>query len=145
MVKEISVAAEDSDTASFIDAVGAKPNEVINSIVVKTKHSGERHYSLVLAPATHRLDNKGLRKALGGKTSFVPMDDAVELTGMQRHAIGPIGVPEDLPIVADLSVIEGEKFYVGAGVLERKYVLSREELVDLVDKDAPGIYGDEPA
>ncbi|MDK8761488.1 hypothetical protein QP921_06965 [Corynebacterium pseudodiphtheriticum] len=38
--------------------------------------SGERRNALVLVPATHRLDSKGLKQALGGKTSFLPMDEA---------------------------------------------------------------------
>lgn len=128
------------DTASFIDATGADPEECINSIIVSTKIAGERTDSMVLVPATHRLDNRGLKQALGGKTSFVPMERALEMTGMARDSIGPVGAPEGLPVVADLSELAGDRFYVGGGVLGRKYLLDRAELAALVTRDVRGIY-----
>lgn len=30
-----------------------------------------------------------------------------------RNRIGPIGVPETLPVVADLNAIKGDEFYIG--------------------------------
>lgn len=121
-------------------SVGALPQECINSIVVSTKIAGERVPSLVLVPATHRLDSKGMKNALGGKTSFMPMEQALELTGMERDSVGPVGMPQGIPVVADLSIISGDTFYVGGGVLGRKYIVDRSELESLVDKNVTGIY-----
>lgn len=129
-----------SDTATFLKETGATAEQSLNSIVVSTKISGERRNALVLVLATHRLDNKGLKRALGGRTSFMPMNEALALTGMERDSVGPIGIPEGLPVVADLDVIKGDEFYVGGGKLGRKYVISREELVAVVDQNAVGIY-----
>lgn len=129
-----------SDTATFLKETGATADQSLNSIVVSTKKSGERHNALVLVPATHRLDNKGLKRALGGKTSFLPMNEALALTGMERDSIGPIGVPEYLPVVADLNAIKGDEFYIGGGKLGRKYVISRQELIAAVDQSVVGIY-----
>ena len=129
-----------SDTATFLNETGATADQSLNSIVVSTKKSGERHNALVLVPATHRLDNKGLKRALGGKTSFLPMNEALALTGMERDSIGPIGVPEYLPVVADLNAIKGDEFYIGGGKLGRKYVISRQELIAAVDQSVVGIY-----
>lgn len=129
-----------SDTSTFLKETGATAEQSLNSIVFSTKKSGERHNTLVLVPATRRLDNKGLKRALGGKTSFLPMDEALALTGMDRDSIGPIGAPEDLPVVADLDVIRGVEFYVGGGKLGRKYIISRQELEAVVDQRVTGIY-----
>lgn len=129
-----------SDTATFLKESGATAEQSLNSIVVSIKMAGERHNALVLVPATHRLDNKGLKRALGGKTSFLPMDEALALTGMERDSIGPIGVPEDLPVVADLNAIKGDEFYIGGGKLGRKYVISRQELEAAIDRSGVGIY-----
>ena len=129
-----------SDTATFLNETGATADQSLNSIVVSTKKSGEQHNTLVLVPATHRLDNKGLKRALGGKTSFLPMNEALALTGMERDSIGPIGVPEYLPVVADLNAIKGDEFYIGGGKLGRKYVISRQELIAAVDQNVVGIY-----
>lgn len=129
-----------SDTAAFLRETGATAEQSLNSIVVSTKMSGVRHNALVLVPATHRLDNKGLKRALGGKTSFLPTNEALALTGMERDSIGPVGVPECLPVVADLNAIEGDEFYIGGGKLGRKYVISRQELIAAVDRSVVGIY-----
>lgn len=139
-MRVFQVDPEISDTATFLKKTGATPEQSLNSIVVSTKLSGERHNALVLVPATHRLDNKGLKQALGGKTSFLPMVEALALTGMERDSIGPIGLPDGLPVVADLNAIKGEEFYIGGGKLGRKYVISREELEAAVDQNVVGIY-----
>lgn len=123
-----------------MEETSAAAEQSLNSIVVSTKLSGERHNALVLVPATHRLDNKGLKRALGGKTSFLPMDEALALTGMEKDSIGPIGVPEGLPVVADLNAIKGDEFYIGGGRLGRKYVITRQELVAVVDQNVVEIY-----
>ncbi|MBK4145492.1 YbaK/EbsC family protein [Corynebacterium macginleyi] len=129
-----------SDTATFLEETGATAEQSLNSTVVSTKLSGERHNALVLVPATHRLDNRGLKRALGGKTSFLPMDEALALTGMEKDSIGPIGIPEGLPVVADLNAIKGDEFYIGGGRLGRKYVITRQELVAVVDQNVVEIY-----
>lgn len=65
-----------SDTATFLQETGATAEQNLNSIVVSTKMSGEQRNALVPVPATHRLGSKGLKQALGGKTSFLPMGEA---------------------------------------------------------------------
>ena len=57
-----------------------------------------------------------------------------------RNRIGPIGVPETLPVVADLNAIKGDEFYIGGGRLGRKYVITRQELVAVVDQNVVEIY-----
>lgn len=139
-MRVLQVNPDISDTATFLKETGATAEQSLNSIVVSTKMSGERRNALVLVPATHRLDSKGPKQALGGKTSFLPMDEALALTGMERDSIGPIGVPEGLPVVADLNAIKGDEFYIGGGKLGRKYLISRQELEAAVDQSVVGIY-----
>lgn len=122
-----------------MEATGADASACVNSIMVTTKRDGTRSPSLVLVPATHMLDNKGLKNALGGKTSFMRMDDALELTGMERDSVGPVGLPDGIPVVADPDCLVGDEFYVGGGRIGVKHVLTREELLDLVTVHAPGI------
>jgi prolyl-tRNA editing enzyme YbaK/EbsC (Cys-tRNA(Pro) deacylase) len=140
VVEVLTVDAEDSDTATFMKKYDIAPEQSLNSLVVTAKSNGERTPYLVLVPATHTLDNKGMKQALGGKVSFMPMDDALELTQMERDSVGPVGLPEGLQVVGDSSLLNDASFIVGGGKLGVKYRILKEEIVRLLDIDARDIF-----
>lgn len=145
ILEVINVDKEVSDTASFMTRYNVLPSQSINSIVVTVKSNGERTPYLVLVPATHALDNKGMKQALGGKTSFMPMEDALALTHMERDSIGPVGAPDDLQIVTDSSVLNEDSYIIGGGKLGKKYRIAHDELLQLIDIDARDIFNHRPA
>lgn len=61
-MRVLHVSPDISDTATFLQETGATAEQSLKSIVVSTKMSGKRHNALVLVPATHRLDSKGLKQ-----------------------------------------------------------------------------------
>ena len=61
-MRVLHVSPDISDTATFLQETGVTAEQSLNSIVVSTKMSGKRHSTLVLVPATHRLDSKGLKQ-----------------------------------------------------------------------------------
>ncbi|MEY8577077.1 YbaK/EbsC family protein [Corynebacteriaceae bacterium 6-324] len=142
VVEVITVDPDVSDTASFMEKYGVSASQSINSIIVSVKSNGERTPYLVLVPATHTLDNKGVKQALGGKASFMPMDDALALTQMERDSVGPIGLPDGLEVVGDSSLLNEESYIIGGGKLGIKYRIAHDELLKLIDIDARDIFNE---
>lgn len=117
----IEVAAIDpdlADTAAFCERYGVALAESANCVVVAAKRAGAVSYAACLVLATTRADINGLvRRHLGArKISFAPMQDAVELTGMEYGGITPIGLPTEWPVLIDLAVAQTERVIVGSGI-----------------------------
>jgi prolyl-tRNA editing enzyme YbaK/EbsC (Cys-tRNA(Pro) deacylase) len=54
------------------------------------------------------------------KASFLPMDRAVELTGMEYGGITPIGLPDGWPVLVDARVLDAGVVIIGSGVRRSK-------------------------
>lgn len=118
---EIQVGAIDpalADTAAFCAEYGVGLDESANCVVVAAKRAGQTTYAACLVLATTRADINGLaRRHLGArKISFAPMDEAVELTGMEYGGITPVGLPADWPILIDEAVAAAPRVVVGSGI-----------------------------
>jgi prolyl-tRNA editing enzyme YbaK/EbsC (Cys-tRNA(Pro) deacylase) len=120
-LSEIQVGAIDpalADTAAFCAEYGVGLDESANCVVVAAKRAGQTTYAACLVLATTRADINGLaRRHLGArKISFAPMDEAVELTGMEYGGITPVGLPADWPILIDAAVAAAPRVVVGSGI-----------------------------
>ena len=75
--------------------------------------------------ATTRADVNGtVRRLLDvRKASFLPMERAVELTGMEYGGITPIGLPAGWPVLVDRQVTETDVVVIGSGVRRSKILL----------------------
>ena len=118
---EIQVGAIDpalADTAAFCAQYGVGLDESANCVVVAAKRAGQITYAACLVLATTRADINGLaRRHLGArKISFAPMDEAVELTGMEYGGITPVGLPADWPLLIDEAVAAAPRVVVGSGI-----------------------------
>lgn len=105
-----------ADTAAFCETYGYTLNQSANTIVVASrKPKGLVAACLVLA--THRLDVNGtVRKKLGArKVSFAPTDVTVKVTGMLMGGVTPFGLPSEIPIWIDASVMNEPYVIVGGG------------------------------
>lgn len=127
-VDEVLVAPIDAslaDTAAFCEAYEVGLGESANCVVVAGKRGGETRYAACIILATTRADvNGAVRRLLDArKASFAPMDDAVELTGMEYGGITPIGLPADWPILVDSRVVAVPHVIIGSGVRHSKIVL----------------------
>jgi prolyl-tRNA editing enzyme YbaK/EbsC (Cys-tRNA(Pro) deacylase) len=103
---EIQVGAIDpalADTAAFCAEYGVGLDESANCVVVAAKRAGQTTYAACLV--------LGARKI-----SFAPMDETVELTGMEYGGITPVGLPADWPILIDEAVAAAPRVVVGSGI-----------------------------
>ena len=98
--------ADLADTAAFCAAYEVGLDVSANCVVVAGKREGVVRYAACIVLATTRADVNGVaRRPLDvRKASFAPMDDAVELTGMEYGGITPIGLPAQWPILVDARV-----------------------------------------
>lgn len=113
-----------ADTAAFCEAYGSPLDDSANCVVVAGRRSGEVRHAACLVLATTRADVNGLvRRHLDvRKASFVPTDEAVELTGMEFGGITPFGLPAGWPLLLDPAVAGSPGVVVGSGLRRSKLV-----------------------
>ncbi|MFC4950354.1 YbaK/EbsC family protein [Pseudonocardia sp. GCM10023141] len=114
-----------ADTAEFCAAYGSPLDGSANCVVVAGRRGEDTRYAACLVLASTRADVNGLvRKRLNArKASFAPMDDAVELTGMEYGGITPVGLPEGWPVLVDAAVAAAPAVVIGSGVRHSKLAL----------------------
>ncbi len=97
-------------------AIGAK------ALVVK---AGETFRLLVL-PADRKLDSAAAKRAFGVKNlRFADAAELLTLTGLVPGSVPPFGPPVlELPLYADLALLENEKMAFNAGSLTDSIVMS---------------------
>jgi prolyl-tRNA editing enzyme YbaK/EbsC (Cys-tRNA(Pro) deacylase) len=114
-----------SDTAMTQQEFGLEPDSLANCVVVGGKREGIERLAACVVLATTRADiNRVVKQFLDvRKASFLPMDRAVELTGMEYGGITPIGLPSGWPVLVDRRVIEARVVLIGSGVRRSKILL----------------------
>jgi prolyl-tRNA editing enzyme YbaK/EbsC (Cys-tRNA(Pro) deacylase) len=114
-----------SDTASTQHEFGLSMDTLANCVIVAGKREGVERIAACLVLATCRADvNNVVKRSLDvRKASFLPLDRAVELSGMEYGGITPIGLPESWPILIDRRVVETEIVVIGSGVRRSKLLV----------------------
>jgi len=135
-VADIGVAEIDpalADTAAFCERYEVALTESANCVVVAGRRDGQTRLAACMVLATTRADVNGLvRRELDvRKASFAPMDQAVELTGMEYGGITPIGLPADWPVYVDAAVASAARVVIGSGVRRSKLTLPGAALASL--------------
>jgi len=114
-----------SDTAATQAEFGLAPETLANCVVVAGKREGVERFAACVVLSTTRADvNGAVRRLLDvRKASFLPMDRAVELTGMEYGGITPIGLPAGWPVLVDERVTATEVVIIGSGVRRSKVLV----------------------
>jgi len=73
------------------------------------------------------------------KASFLSMDEAVALSGMEYGGITPLGLPADWPILVDAAVAELPWTIIGSGVRRSKIAISGTALATLAASGRGGV------
>ena len=122
-----------ADTADFCEAYASPPQFSANCVVVAGRRGGETRHAAVLVLATDRADINGVvrRHVDARKISFAPMDEAVEVTGMEYGGITPVGLPEAWPVLVDEAVVAAGEVVIGSGVRGSKLLVDAAELAAL--------------
>jgi prolyl-tRNA editing enzyme YbaK/EbsC (Cys-tRNA(Pro) deacylase) len=133
---DVWVAAIDAtlaDTAAFCETYDVGLDVSANCVIVAGRRGEVTRYAACMILATTRADVNGVVRQLldARKASFAPMDDAVELSGMEYGGITPIGLPADWPVFIDSRIVDLPQIVIGSGVRHSKLVLSGATLASL--------------
>jgi prolyl-tRNA editing enzyme YbaK/EbsC (Cys-tRNA(Pro) deacylase) len=119
-----------ADTAALAAAYDLGMDTGANCVVVAGRRGGEERVAACLVRADTRADVNGLVKRLLDvrKCSFLPMDRAVEESGMEHGGITPLGLPAGWRLLVDARVPRLRVAVVGSGVRRSKLLLAGEAL-----------------
>lgn len=114
-----------ADTASLASAYDVALSVSANCVVVGGRRAGAERIAACVVLATTRADVNGVVKRLLDvrKASFLPMERAVVLTGMEYGGITPVGLPPDWELLVDPAVVATPEVVIGSGVRRSKLVL----------------------
>jgi prolyl-tRNA editing enzyme YbaK/EbsC (Cys-tRNA(Pro) deacylase) len=122
-----------ADTAAMSEAYDVPMEWGANCVVVMGKREGQERVAACLVRADTRADvNNLVKRTLDvRKCSFLPMDRAVEESGMEYGGITPIGLPDSWRLLVDEACLEIEATVIGSGVRRSKLLVPGRLLGDL--------------
>jgi prolyl-tRNA editing enzyme YbaK/EbsC (Cys-tRNA(Pro) deacylase) len=122
-----------ADTAAMSEGYAVPMEWGANCVVVMGKREGEERVAACLVRADTRADvNNLVKRTLDvRKCSFLPMDRAVEESGMEYGGITPVGLPDPWRVFVDEACLEIEATVIGSGVRRSKLLVPGRLLGDL--------------
>jgi prolyl-tRNA editing enzyme YbaK/EbsC (Cys-tRNA(Pro) deacylase) len=122
-----------ADTAALTSAYDLPLGASGNCVVVSGRRGGEERTAACVVRADTRADvNNLVRRLLDvRKATFLPMDRAVEESGMEHGGITPVGLPEGWRVLVDERLLEERVVVLGSGVRRSKLLLTGNDLADL--------------
>jgi prolyl-tRNA editing enzyme YbaK/EbsC (Cys-tRNA(Pro) deacylase) len=125
---EVAVAAIDptlADTAAFTRAYGLSLLDGANCVVVAGRRDGQERVAACMVRADTRADVNNVVKRLLDvrKASFLPLDRAVEESGMEHGGITPLGLPTSWRLLVDARIVDIESAVIGSGLRSSKLFL----------------------
>jgi prolyl-tRNA editing enzyme YbaK/EbsC (Cys-tRNA(Pro) deacylase) len=119
-----------SDTAALTAAYELPPAASANCVLVSGKREGDERIAAAVVRATTRADvNNAVKRLLDvRKASFLPMDRAVEESGMEYGGITPVGLPDRYRVLVDARVTApddeaGDVVVLGSGIRGSKLAM----------------------
>lgn len=114
-----------ADTAAMSEAYEVPMSIGANCVLVAGRRDGEERIAACLVRADTRADvNNLVKRALDvRKCSFLPMDRAVEESGMEYGGITPVGLPAAWRVLVDSKVLDIEATIIGSGVRRSKLLV----------------------
>jgi len=122
-----------ADTAAMSQAYDVPMAAGANCVLVAGTRDGDERVAACVVRADTRADvNKVVRKLLDvRKCSFLPMDRAVEESGMEHGGITPVGLPDGWRLLVDARVADVEVAVLGSGVRRSKLLVPGRVVVTL--------------
>ena len=124
-----SVFRHESPVNSFEQAAserGQIPEQVVRSILFRI---AEDEFIMVLVAGPAQVSWKLLRKHLGrSRVSMATEDEVLAVTGYRIGTVGPFGLPNQLTVVIDASVMREEEVSIGSGMRNTAIILKSTDL-----------------
>ena len=136
-----------SDTDALNAHYALDPEATGNCVLVAGKRTGEERIAACVVRAPDFADvNHVVKKRMDvRKASFLPVERAVEMSGMEYGGITPIGLPEDWRLFIDGAVADRATVLIGSGVRHSKLLVPGALLVALPGAERVEDLGVRPA
>ena len=114
-----------SDTDALNEHYCLDPAATGNCVLVAGKRTGEQRIAACVVRATDFADvNHVVKKLIDvRKASFLPMEQAVEMSGMEYGGITPVGVPSTWRLLIDAGAAARSTVLIGSGVRHSKLLV----------------------
>lgn len=104
-----------------------QPDQIIRSILFRV---GKGQYALGLMAGPSQISWPALRRALGqSRVSMADREAVVRVTGAVPGAVGPFGLPDDIPLYIDRSVLGPHEISLGSGVRGTAIIMRPDDLL----------------
>ena len=132
-VAVVEIDPDHADTAAMSAAYDLPMDTGANCVVIAGSRAGEERVAACVVRADTRADvNTLVRKLLDvRKASFLPMERAVEETGMEYGGITPIGLPDGWRVLVHEALLDEPVVVVGSGVRRSKLLVPGPLLAEL--------------
>ncbi len=129
----VEIDADLADTTALTEAFDLPLQASGNCVVVHGKRAGEERVAACVVRADTRADvNTLVKRTLDvRKATFLPMERAVQETGMEHGGITPVGLPTGWRVLVDARLLEEPVVVLGSGVRRSKLLLPGARLGDL--------------
>ena len=136
-----------SDTDALNAHYALDPEATGNCVLVAGKRTGEERIAACVVRAPDFADvNHIVKKRIDvRKASFLPVERAVEMSGMEYGGITPVGLPEDWRLFIDGAVADRATVLIGSGVRHSKILVPGALLVALPGAERVENLGVRPA
>lgn len=126
LVAVTEIDPDHADTATLNEVHGLPPEASANCVLVSGRRGEDERIAAVVVAAHTRADvNTRVRKLLDvRKASFLPMDRAVEESGMEYGGITPVGLPASWRVLVDSHfAADGVLALMGSGLRRSKLLM----------------------
>ena len=135
--KVVELSESTRTSAEAAAAIGCEVEEIAKSIVFYVKDT--LRPILVIASGTNRVDEKKLKKLVGGKLKRADADFVREVTGFVIGGVPPAGHIEPLQTFMDLDLLQFSQVWVAAGSTYAVFPIKPQVLLELCTAEAVDI------
>ena len=132
--KVVELSESTRTSAEAAAAIGCEVEEIAKSIVFYVKDT--LRPILVIASGTNRVDEKKLKKLVGGKLKRADADFVREVTGFVIGGVPPAGHIEPLQTFMDLDLLQFSKVWAAAGSHYAVFPIKPKVLLGLCNAEA---------
>lgn len=106
---------------------GQEPGQVVRTILFRLS---EGEYAMVLVGGPSQISWKALRAHFGrSRLTMADRDEVLAVTGYPIGAVAPFGVPGEVPVLVDRSVLTYDEISMGSGVRGTAIILRSADLL----------------
>lgn len=111
---------------------GQEPTQVVRSILFRLGKNpvGHTDYAMVLVAGPGQISWKALRQYFGrSRLTMATPEEVLAITGYAIGAIAPFGMPTNVPVLVDESVLLPDELSLGSGVRGTAILLTKTDLL----------------